>query len=868
MEDIVLSRKGTDLTYIQLMIESINGINEQLSMLTNEMYQASTSSNEVDSRHTHQEQTLMTTTLEDLNYRLQDLKDKNRSVQEILQNIVEDPEKERLMRDSLESNSTILTQIKEVITMVDELEIQHDAKEFDHYLEAADSIVSIRNILSTLSSLSNLPIISNIQFKFQSIVQKISKDIKYDYRNIGVLHLGTSNDNDTIVQRPTIDTSALSQADLVVDAIGPAFRAEVLAEIAQLQLLPYENLFNPNGPNGSLDQLENRWIWLQKLQAVAEDVLTDVLPSHWEISQALHREFNNRTTVHLLTLLSEHYKSLTAQDLSPHVNTLIKALKTVKRCEADVEAKNAGGASCSQSGHEVRSVSGGSDSSKALDGSPVLEVFDEFLGPYVLLERRNLEEYLIRLETEEDLSTSAGAEDGSTSNKVRNVGDPFDASKKMFEYIRASVKRCSDYSRGRALLALSEQLNDVIRHYCVTLKEKIPQPSTTSVMHKHTVYNVSVADELIVCRIINTAEYCSDVVPQLETLFKARVRPDMVANVNLSNIPDLYMDVVSQSNTVLVAGVCERTEPALKQLKKTSWSSQTTVGDDSAYVALIKAIFEEAVPRIRDTLSGIHFKNFSLKLATEFLTRYIDVISQKRVSNIGAQQLLIDTNALRNFLLQLPHTGLGTMEAKTAIPASFTSVVSAKCKQLEVLLKLVGTEDDLVESRFKSLWPDGKDSDLQMVWNMKGKGIAPLDNVAHFTKNAVDKVGDTAVAKGIAHVGNSAVGGITQVGNLGVEGFTSLGAKIKGAGDGAVGGIKEVGQTAVDGLKDVGNTVSEGFSNTFGGLAKNVRKSMGAAKAFKGLGAGLGSGLGNAFSTTSGAGVEVDHSNHSRTSNK
>jgi len=41
--------------------------------------------------------------------------------------------------------------------------------------------------------------------------------------------------------RPPIDLPSLSQTDLVVDAIGPMFRASLLAEFVQLQVIQHDH---------------------------------------------------------------------------------------------------------------------------------------------------------------------------------------------------------------------------------------------------------------------------------------------------------------------------------------------------------------------------------------------------------------------------------------------------------------------------------------------------------------------------------------------------------------------------------------------------------------------------------------------------
>eukprot|EP01041_Mallomonas_annulata_P013062 gene13062-27567_t len=622
--------------------------------------------------------------------------------------------------------------------------------------------------------------------------------------------------------RPPLDISPLSQADLTVDAIGPAFRHELLCELSQLQVLPYERLFRPGRPHGPLDMLEFRWDWFRRLIDTAEDLLQDVIPRRWNFSRYLYREFSERTKKHLYVLLTDVARSYSGggggsvQDIQNHM-----ADQNIPR---------------------------------------ISDVFDSFLSPYVLMERRNMEEHMIRFEAEDENET-AGSETandhGGKTVKVVTAGDPFESSRKMFEFVKSSVRRGIAFSRGKALLSLADELRAVIRQYAINLRNRCPQPLPTSTSSFPTpgvgdfpslvplplplppgalgtpvapkpVYVVSVSEEFELCRVINTAEYCADVLPQLETLIKSKIRPDLAGSVTFNVQAEAFMDAVAHATSVLVAGVCERTDPAFRTMRKTNWSQVTSVGDDSPYVAQIKTVLEVAIPRVRDILSPLHFKNICLKISTEIISKFQEMIlKQKKIINTGAEQLLLDLNSLKSFLLKLHNIGSShshtydnshsstssstSTSSRSKIPDAFINIITMKSKQIETILKLICTEEHILEERFNIMWPEGQPSDLQMILNLKrGQG---LDNVANSMKSAVEHVGD--------HLGvgiNSAGGGISSTAGV----LTS-----------AVSGT-------MMGISSMGSNVGEGISSTaksaFGGLGK-----VNVGGAFEGLGKAGGS---------------------------
>ena len=60
---------------------------------------------------------------------------------------------------------------------------------------------------------------------------------------------------------------------------------------------------------------------------------------------------------------------------------------------------------------------------------------------------------------------------------------------------------------------------------------------------------------------------------------------------------------------------------------------------------------------------------------------------------------------------------------------AYTNLVYARAATIERVLKLVCTEDDMLDETFQLLWPDGTKEDLEAVKNLKGSGNAALDEI-------------------------------------------------------------------------------------------------------------------------------------------
>jgi len=176
------------------------------------------------------------------------------------------------------------------------------------------------------------------------------------------------------------------------------------------------------------------------------------------------------------------------------------------------------------------------------------------------------------------------------------------------------------------------------------------------------------------------------------------------------------MDMVSFTMGVLASGEVFRLDDDLVAMKKINWSALDDVGDVSGYAKHMMKILTDGVCRIRKTMSTAYFQNVCSKLAATFLDEFLDNIWQlRRVSKTGGGQLLMDLNGIKEYLLKMPNVKLPEGIDAINISLAYNSVVKSKCKKIEIVLKLVCTEDGMMEETFGMLWPDGTTADMVII---------------------------------------------------------------------------------------------------------------------------------------------------------
>lgn len=151
-------------------------------------------------------------------------------------------------------------------------------------------------------------------------------------------------------------------------------------------------------------------------------------------------------------------------------------------------------------------------------------------------------------------------------------------------------------------------------------------------------------------------------------------------------------------------------------MQKCNWTSSQTIADVSPYVRDLLAPLKRTIPRVRSMLSTTYFQNFCMKAATAMLASLLkSVYKCNNISSTGAAQLQLDLNGIKEFLLALPNYRVASESEPINMGPVYGTFVSNKAHEIDVVLKLVATDDDKINEVFALLWPDGTREDLRKV---------------------------------------------------------------------------------------------------------------------------------------------------------
>ncbi|THF97669.1 hypothetical protein TEA_016554 [Camellia sinensis var. sinensis] len=259
-------------------------------------------------------------------------------------------------------------------------------------------------------------------------------------------------------------------------------------------------------------------------------------------------------------------------------------------------------------------------------------------------------------------------------------------------------------------------------------------------------------DERVICYIINTAEYCHKTSGELAENVSSIIKPQLADGVDMSEVQNEFSAVITKALVTLVHGLETKFDAEMVAMTRIPWGTLESVGDQSEYINSINMILTSSIPVLGSLLSPIYFQFFLDKLASSLGPRfYANIFKCKHISETGAQQMLLDTQAIKTILLDIPSLGRQTSGA-----ASYSKFVSREMSKAEALLKasneisfgflllescshhtylvvfvlqVILSPVDSVADTYRALLPEGTPLEFQRILELKGMKKADQQSI-------------------------------------------------------------------------------------------------------------------------------------------
>lgn len=302
---------------------------------------------------------------------------------------------------------------------------------------------------------------------------------------------------------------------------------------------------------------------------------------------------------------------------------------------------------------------------------------------------------------------------------LRNTDEDFSpqlvipSSPELFQFYRLTLAQCAKLSTGGRLLELSKTFAKYLDQYgqdvlFYSLGERFgPQGPPV--------------EDIIV--ILNTADYCYTTCTQLEEKIKQRIDEEYKTRVDLQSQADAFMGIAGAAVRALVRKVEMECENSWREMRNTAWNKLENVGDQSSYVGeLIRNLNLKSTEILHFLHKHQYARAFCDQLVDSLTNTYISNILQCRaISEVGAEQMLLDSYALKKALANIPN--LTNPDKSTPPQPAYAKRVASMTGKIDPLLKTLQVRPSPPEALVQAYLihiGDRSEANFRRILDLKG----------------------------------------------------------------------------------------------------------------------------------------------------
>ncbi|KAG2602721.1 hypothetical protein PVAP13_5KG704800 [Panicum virgatum] len=649
-----------------------------------------------------------TNAVQELVHKIHEIKTKAEQSESMVQEICRDIKKLDCAKRHITTTITALHRLTMLVSAVEQLQVMASKRQ---YKEAAAQLEAVNQLCSHFEAYRDVPKITELREKFKNIKKILKSHVFSDFSSLGT---GKETEDPMLLQQ-------LSDACLVVDALEPSVREELVKNFCSKELTSYRQIFE-GAELAKLDKTERRYAWIKRRLRSNEDTWKIFPPSWAQLVDILN---NLKEKPDVATLLLAFQRTIEFEE--ELAEKFSGGTGTARNKESASDDEEEGGehnkiVSDIRRKYEKKLAAPNHEAEQDKDKQKDLSVpgagfnfhgiisscFEPYMTVYIELEEKSLVDQLEKLVQEERWETEEGSQTNILSSSMQ-----------VFLVIRKSLKRCSALTKNQTLFNLFQVFQRILKAYAAKLYARLPKGGTGIVAAATGTdgqIRTSDRDERMICYIVNTAEYCHQTSGELAENVAKMINPHFADKVDMSEVQDEFSAVITRALMTLVHGLETKFDAEMVAMTRVPWATLESVGDQSEYVNGISSILSSSIPMLGSLLSPTYFQYFLDKLAASLGPRfYLNIYKCKHISETGAQQMLLDTQAVKTILLDIPALGKQSSGA-----ASYSKFVSREMSKAEALLKVILSPVDSVANTYRALLPEGTPLEFQRILDLKG----------------------------------------------------------------------------------------------------------------------------------------------------
>ncbi|KAJ2394345.1 Vacuolar protein sorting-associated protein 53, partial [Coemansia sp. RSA 2559] len=641
--------------------------------------------------------------IDELYTRISEMRAKARTSERMVLDITQDIKALDFAKRNLTHTTATMRRLQLLIGSVEQLRRMKDRRMYADAAKLVPAVAGLREGFGEFAKVKQVAGLSEAAGRLQrALGSQAYQDVERAFEaQQGVLSLD--------------DHRAVHDACLCLDALGGGERARTVDMYCGQQLRAYAAIFQLDDDASQLENVSRRYAWLRRILRNYAEEHAALFPARWRVGEELSRRFAELTRDHLGEIMAT-----TRGEIG--VDHLMAAMADTMAFEAQCDKKFSIVRAASlglEPAAPAAYVYGDSQKTGAASFAGLIScAFEPYMSVFIRAEQAKFDKLVAGFQQD------AAIDDDPSLTVLASSTD-------LLYQFRESLRQCAALSTGQAMADLSQVFNRCLSAYARdVLAHKLPRtaPSATP--------QPAVLDALKhMCLVVNTADYCASVAAQLEQKIVERIASELKPKVTFAACREALLAAINAGIRALVAAVVDTMcASAFAMLAQVPWQTLHMVGDQSGYVMLAVSAMDAASQTVRHAMSAArYFRSFCDKFAASFTDKYAAAIANAGpISEVGAEQLLLDAQALKSALQGMPTMGLAAAAAADRdayrAPPAYARIVAQRIGNIEATLKAVlapSDPPDALVDRFLLLFPAApKDTFLQIL-NLKG--IRPPD---------------------------------------------------------------------------------------------------------------------------------------------
>ena len=505
-------------------------------------------------------------------------------------------------KKNLTLSMTALKRLQMLTTAYEQLRGLSSSRQYKECAQLLQAVIQLMSHFKSYRSIDQIATLSrNVNDLQREMLEQVCEDFEVTFAK------------GEIVQR----RGMLTEACLVMDALGDNARSRLITWYCNTQLREYRQLFRGSEEAGSLDNISRRYSWFKRMLKTYDDEHAAMFPPLWRVNELLANAFCESTREDFKSILQKSIRRVDGQTLD--VDLLLSCLQETLDFEHSLEKR------FSNTSRTSMDTVNSSDERSPVFSQAISEAFEPYLSVWVEAQDKHLSSMIPKYRAQPPRQ----ADEEFSPQMV------ISSSTELFSFYRLTLAQCAKLSPGARLVELTKVFAKYLDQYAqqILLFYVSERPSG------QTPSKTPQIEDLVL--VLNTADYCYHTSTQLEEKIKARVDHEFKTNIDLQSQADAFMGIASATVRALVRRVEVDIEPTWREMRNTGWSKMESVGDQSSYVGEMLSKIKTRAAEILGMLAKQQYARALCDNVVELTANaYLTNIFQcKPISEVGAEQV-------------------------------------------------------------------------------------------------------------------------------------------------------------------------------------------------------------------------------------